>query len=148
MRSIYLHKDKSIFKLEELPVERFAESLGLPGVPKIKFLSKEIAKKKKNASRSVEATAPEVSIPNDDESEGGSEDDGEAHSSSEEDEAIDAESDEDATSVAAPPKSSKVRSIVINSYRFRSNILPSYPVWCCPNQIRSHVRTEKPKHSF
>ncbi|KAG5651590.1 hypothetical protein H0H81_008111 [Sphagnurus paluster] len=55
MRSIYLHKDKSIFKLDELPVQRFAESLGLPGAPKIKFLNKEIAKMKKNSSRIVQA---------------------------------------------------------------------------------------------
>ena len=54
MRSVYLHKDKSIFKIEELPADLFAESLGLPGTPKIKFLSREIAKRKKNASRTVE----------------------------------------------------------------------------------------------
>ncbi|KAI0356989.1 DEAD-domain-containing protein [Trametes cingulata] len=53
LRSVYLQKDKSIFKLGELPVERFAEALGLPGMPKIKFLSKEMAKKRKNASRTV-----------------------------------------------------------------------------------------------
>ncbi|TFY67036.1 hypothetical protein EVJ58_g1894 [Rhodofomes roseus] len=53
LRSIHLQKDKSIFKVDELPVERFAESLGLPGMPKIKFLSKELAKKKKNASHAV-----------------------------------------------------------------------------------------------
>ncbi|THH26515.1 hypothetical protein EUX98_g7671 [Antrodiella citrinella] len=60
LRSVHLHKDKAVFKLEELPVERFAESLGLPGAPKIKFLSKEIAKKKKNASHLVAATLPEA----------------------------------------------------------------------------------------
>ena len=56
MRSVYLHKDKSVFKIEELPADLFAESLGLPGTPKIKFLNKEIAKqkKKKNESRTVE----------------------------------------------------------------------------------------------
>jgi ATP-dependent RNA helicase DDX10/DBP4 len=48
MRSVYLHKDKSIFKIEELPADLFAESLGLPGTPKIKFLSREIAKQRKN----------------------------------------------------------------------------------------------------
>ncbi|KAI8989191.1 DEAD-domain-containing protein [Trametes punicea] len=53
LRSVYLHKDKSIFRLDELPVERFSEALGLPGMPKIKFLSKEMAKKRKNASRAV-----------------------------------------------------------------------------------------------
>ena len=52
-RSVYIHKDKSIFKLDELPVDKFAESLGLPGAPKIKFLSRELAKKQKNASRVV-----------------------------------------------------------------------------------------------
>ncbi|KAJ6588533.1 P-loop containing nucleoside triphosphate hydrolase protein [Mycena capillaripes] len=60
LRSIHLHKDKSIFKLAELPAERFAESLGLPGAPKIKFLSKEVAKQKKNKSRAVEAAQAEV----------------------------------------------------------------------------------------
>ncbi|KAG8953565.1 ATP-dependent RNA helicase dbp4 [Tulasnella sp. 419] len=51
MKSIYLQKNKSIFKLEELPIDKFAESLGLPGTPKIKFVNKEIAKRKKNAPR-------------------------------------------------------------------------------------------------
>ncbi|KAJ6481779.1 ATP-dependent RNA helicase dbp-4 [Mycena sanguinolenta] len=60
LRSIHLHKDKSIFKLAELPAERFAESLGLPGAPKIKFLTKEMAKQKKNKSRAVEAAEAEV----------------------------------------------------------------------------------------
>ncbi|RDB30847.1 ATP-dependent RNA helicase dbp4 [Hypsizygus marmoreus] len=60
LRSIYLHKDKSVFKLDELPVQRFAESLGLPGAPKIKFLNKEIAKMKKNASRTVAAAREEA----------------------------------------------------------------------------------------
>ena len=41
LRSIYLHKDKSIFKIDGLPVDRFAESLGLPGTPNIKFLNKD-----------------------------------------------------------------------------------------------------------
>ncbi|RDX46437.1 DEAD-domain-containing protein [Lentinus brumalis] len=59
LRSVHLQKDKSIFKLDELPVERFAEALGLPGMPKIKFLSREMAKKRKNASRALaEPAAP------------------------------------------------------------------------------------------
>lgn len=60
MRSIYLQKNKSVFKLEGLPIQRFAESLGLPGAPKIKFLSKELAAQKKNASRTVAAAQAEV----------------------------------------------------------------------------------------
>ncbi|KAF9492663.1 DEAD-domain-containing protein [Pleurotus eryngii] len=60
MRSVYLQKNKSVFKLEGLPIQRFAESLGLPGVPKIKFLSKELAAQKKNASRTVAAAQAEI----------------------------------------------------------------------------------------
>ena len=55
LRSVYLHKDKDIFKIDELPVDKFAESLGLPGTPKIKFLSKTVGKQRKNAPRAVEA---------------------------------------------------------------------------------------------
>lgn len=40
-------------------MQRFAESLGLPGAPKIKFLSKEIVKKK-NESRTVAAAQLEA----------------------------------------------------------------------------------------
>ncbi|KAJ7057159.1 P-loop containing nucleoside triphosphate hydrolase protein [Mycena amicta] len=54
LRSVYLHKDKSIFKVAELPTDRFAESLGLPGAPKIKFLGREVAKHKKNRARDLE----------------------------------------------------------------------------------------------
>ncbi|CAB60250.1 ATP-dependent RNA helicase dbp4 [Schizosaccharomyces pombe] len=37
LRSIYLQKDKDVFQLDKLPVEAFADSLGLPGTPKITF---------------------------------------------------------------------------------------------------------------
>ncbi|KAK0205422.1 P-loop containing nucleoside triphosphate hydrolase protein [Desarmillaria ectypa] len=57
LRSVYLHKDKSIFKVSELPVDQFAESLGLPGTPKIKLLSKEMAKKKNADRTAAKATA-------------------------------------------------------------------------------------------
>ncbi|KAI0342462.1 DEAD-domain-containing protein [Trametopsis cervina] len=60
LRSIHIHRDKTIFKLGELPVERFAESLGLPGAPKIKFLNKEIAQKRKNASHIAANLKPQV----------------------------------------------------------------------------------------
>ncbi|KAG8872316.1 ATP-dependent RNA helicase dbp4 [Tulasnella sp. 331] len=57
LKSIHLRKDKSIFKLEELPVEKYAESLGLVGVPKIKFLNREVLakrRKKQNANQALE----------------------------------------------------------------------------------------------
>jgi len=57
---VYLQKDKSIFKIDELPVERFAESLGLPGAPMIKFLGKDAVRRRKNASRAVETAQAEV----------------------------------------------------------------------------------------
>ena len=59
MKSIYLQKDKSTFKLEELPADKFAESLGLPGTPKIKFLRKDIVQKKKNTPRVTQAIEAE-----------------------------------------------------------------------------------------
>ncbi|KAH8985950.1 DEAD-domain-containing protein [Lactarius hatsudake] len=51
VRSVHLHHDKSIFKVDELPIEAFAASLGLAGAPKIRFLSRAQAKERKNASR-------------------------------------------------------------------------------------------------
>jgi ATP-dependent RNA helicase DDX10/DBP4 len=51
VRSVHLHHDKSISKVEELPVEAFAASLGLAGVPKIRFLGRAQAKERKNAPR-------------------------------------------------------------------------------------------------
>ncbi|KAJ7757113.1 P-loop containing nucleoside triphosphate hydrolase protein [Mycena metata] len=93
LRSIHLHKDKSIFKLAELPAERFAESLGLPGAPKIKFLSKEMAKLKKNKSRAVEDAQAEI-LKEKAEAEADSEDsgdEGDVHESSDEEEVEDAE---------------------------------------------------------
>jgi ATP-dependent RNA helicase DDX10/DBP4 len=40
LRSIHLQKNKAIFKVGDLPVDRYAASLGLPGASKIKFLKK------------------------------------------------------------------------------------------------------------
>ncbi|KAG7442879.1 DEAD-domain-containing protein [Guyanagaster necrorhizus] len=83
LRSIYLHKDKSIFKISELPVDQFAESLGLPGTPKIKFLSKEMAKKKKNADRTAAKATAEALKEN-----SGSEVEEDSSSSSDEEEKV------------------------------------------------------------
>lgn len=56
-RSVYVQKDKDVFKVEDLPSERFARSLGLPGAPKIKFGNGSDNKEKKNASRQLTALA-------------------------------------------------------------------------------------------
>lgn len=79
LRSVHLHKDKSIFKVADLPIEEFAESLGLPGAPKIKFLSKEMAKQKKNANHKAAKAVQEAADEDKEDS-----DDGDEHSSSEE----------------------------------------------------------------
>lgn len=51
VRSIHLQKDKEIFKLDDLPLEDYAASLGLPGAPKIKFMRGDTSKTLKNAPR-------------------------------------------------------------------------------------------------
>ena len=107
LRSIHVQKDRSIFKLEELPIQRFAESLGLPGAPKIKFLSKEIAKRRKNASHVVcnmgaEAQSSRAADVNDQSAESADDEHFSEHSSSEEEET-------EAVSTAEITKSDKVR---------------------------------------
>ncbi|KAH3679928.1 hypothetical protein WICMUC_000671 [Wickerhamomyces mucosus] len=60
IKSIYIQKDKDVFKFEELPTEEYAKSLGLPGAPKIKLkgLGKNNGSKElKNASRQLLALA-------------------------------------------------------------------------------------------
>ncbi len=52
-RSIYLQKDKDIFKINEYDLEGYAASLGLPGTPKIKFQKGDDSKKVKNAPRAA-----------------------------------------------------------------------------------------------
>ncbi|KAK6454867.1 ATP-dependent RNA helicase DBP4 [Scheffersomyces xylosifermentans] len=54
-RSVYVQKDKDVFKIEELPSEKYAASLGLPGAPKIKIKGGNANKEKKNASRQLMA---------------------------------------------------------------------------------------------
>ncbi|TKA60424.1 hypothetical protein B0A49_11761, partial [Cryomyces minteri] len=51
VKSIYVQKDKEIFKMSELPLEDFAASLGLPGAPRIKFMKGDDAKALKNAPK-------------------------------------------------------------------------------------------------
>jgi ATP-dependent RNA helicase DDX10/DBP4 len=50
MRSIFLQKDKDIFDVHQLPSDEFAESLGLPGTPNIKFVKSE----SKNRNRQMD----------------------------------------------------------------------------------------------
>lgn len=52
-KSLYVQKDKEIFKVTEYDLEGYAASLGLPGAPKIKFMKGDDAKKIKNAPRAA-----------------------------------------------------------------------------------------------
>jgi ATP-dependent RNA helicase DDX10/DBP4 len=52
-RSVFVQKDKDIFKINEYDLEGFAVSMGLPGAPKIKFQKGDSAKTLKNASRAA-----------------------------------------------------------------------------------------------
>lgn len=166
LRSVYLQKDKSIFKIDELPAGRFAESLGLPGAPKIKFLSKEAVKRRKNASRTVEAAEAEVAKEKEAlksrekkvaESEGESEDKDEDTSEGEESEEYGSEEEssgeedkEESRKIgetpAMPGKTQKVR-LIPKSYHMRPQLI-SPIAWNRSDEVRSYVRTQKPKHSF
>lgn len=55
VRSIYLQSDKNVFKIDDLPLEEFAESLGLPGAPKLKINANAAAdaKRKKNVPHGI-----------------------------------------------------------------------------------------------
>ena len=58
VKSIYIQKDKEVFKFDSLPTDEFAISLGLPGAPKIKIRgmkSIEKSKELKNSSRKLKA---------------------------------------------------------------------------------------------
>eukprot|EP00049_Salpingoeca_infusionum_P018497 m.357473 g.357473 ORF g.357473 m.357473 type:complete len:850 (+) comp17855_c0_seq1:1828-4377(+) len=55
MRSVYLQPDKEVFDVTQLPAAEFAQSIGLPRAPKIKFLKTQNAAK--NKSRDVQHLA-------------------------------------------------------------------------------------------
>jgi ATP-dependent RNA helicase DDX10/DBP4 len=52
-RSVFVQKDKEIFKIDEYELEGYAASMGLPGAPKIRFQKGDSAKTLKNAPRAA-----------------------------------------------------------------------------------------------
>ena len=68
-KSIYLQKDKEVFKIQELPLEEFSASLGLPGAPRIKFQKGGDIKQLKNTSRQA-TTSNDYMNDDDEEAEG------------------------------------------------------------------------------
>ncbi|KAL7276022.1 ATP-dependent RNA helicase dbp4 [Rhizina undulata] len=69
-RSISVQKDREVFKLDELPLEEFAASLGLPGAPRIKGVKTADAnkvKELKNAPRGLKKLAAQSDSETDEE---------------------------------------------------------------------------------
>lgn len=59
LRSIHLMKDKEVFDVTRLPLKEYAGSLGLPGVPKVKFMAAEKAKARKDGRAEKESESEE-----------------------------------------------------------------------------------------
>ena len=62
VKSIHVQKDKTVFKLDELPLPELAASFGLPGAPIIKFQNGDNSKSTKNASRQALSSEDEPSF--------------------------------------------------------------------------------------
>lgn len=62
MRSIHFQKDKSIFKLSELPADAYAASMGLPGAPQIKFKEQGKAGAKSKSGGLAQTVEAEASV--------------------------------------------------------------------------------------
>ncbi|KAB8297753.1 hypothetical protein EYC80_001554 [Monilinia laxa] len=60
-KSIFLQKDKEIFDINQIDLEGFSSSMGLPGAPKIKFQKGNDAKNVKNAPRGAIESSDEDS---------------------------------------------------------------------------------------
>lgn len=66
LRSVYLMPNKDIFKVEELPLDEFASSLGLAATPSVRFLkelkskSREDLRGKKNVNRKLEKLKEQI----------------------------------------------------------------------------------------
>ncbi|KAI9649877.1 ATP-dependent RNA helicase dbp4 [Ciborinia camelliae] len=60
-KSIFLQKDKEIFNINQVDLEGYASSMGLPGAPKIKFHKGNDAKNVKNAPRGAIESSDEDS---------------------------------------------------------------------------------------
>jgi ATP-dependent RNA helicase DDX10/DBP4 len=68
MRSVHIQKDKTVFKLSELPAEEYAASMGLPGAPQIKLLDAKKTKARGPAEEKEVAVVQEREVVGSDES--------------------------------------------------------------------------------
>ncbi|KAK1922966.1 ATP-dependent RNA helicase DBP4 [Papiliotrema laurentii] len=107
MRSVHIQKDKTIFKLSELPAEEYAASMGLPGAPQIKLLDAAKSKAKARGPAVQEEVAevqPSREVVGSDESNDEEEEEESEEEASDEDgdESEDSESDDGAVKKPAP----------------------------------------------
>ena len=110
MRSVHLQKDKTVFKLSELPAEEYAASMGLPGAPQIKLAEGKKAARARGGNVETKADAaavPDIAASSDEEdneeAESDSEpSDAEASHAPEDSGAGDSESESEAESSTAP----------------------------------------------
>ncbi|KAL8931515.1 MAG: hypothetical protein Q9216_007175, partial [Gyalolechia sp. 2 TL-2023] len=67
VKSIYLQRDKDVFQLNELPLEEFSASMGLPGAPRIKFLKGDASRTPKSSQRTLKLPPSDHEDASDDE---------------------------------------------------------------------------------
>ena len=139
MRSIHIQKDKTIFKLSELPAEEFAASMGLPGAPQIKLQDQAKSGKAKNRVLAAAAKEEEPEdldvravVGSDNESDEETEDEEEEQSGSEDEESgSEEDSDGEKPQVAAPVRTKYDRMF---ERRNQSILTPHYTSLISHNQ--------------
>ena len=62
VRSVHIQKDKDIFQLNELPLEEYAASLGLPGAPRIRSGQGEDSNRLKNAPKDIQSPSDDDDV--------------------------------------------------------------------------------------
>ncbi|WWC65167.1 uncharacterized protein I303_107781 [Kwoniella dejecticola CBS 10117] len=117
MKAVHIQKDKSVFKLSDLPAEAFAESMGLPGAPQIKFAEQKAAKVRGGTKKDVEPEAEAVEeieeravVGSDEESDAENDEDeeGDATESEEDEEGQDLEDSEESEASGSESETSSV----------------------------------------
>jgi ATP-dependent RNA helicase DDX10/DBP4 len=158
MRSVFIQKDKEIFKVDELPAEEYAASMGLPGAPQIKFSGGKGKVKVRGGDKRVEkvedviADLPRV-VGSDEESEGEdiSDSDQEPLSARDiggsDDEAGDEEIEGSSEGSEAESSTSARKKVRLSEYLCSMLTFAAHK-HCCTDQIRSDVRTYESVHPY
>ncbi|WVQ70531.1 ATP-dependent RNA helicase DBP4 [Cryptococcus sp. DSM 104548] len=113
MKSIHLQKDKTIFQIDKLPADAYAESMGLPGAPQIKLGPQKKAEKVMGGDKKVaeEEEAEESGSEDAARDVVGSDEESEDEGEESQDEEEKSESEESESEVeAGKPKSQAIRT--------------------------------------